>query len=521
MSEPLRSVSFVMAVLLLPILGLYVLSGLIDFNAASYWSAILWLAGFGLLALNTSHMLVCSIVALWPGSKCLPETKHSHGRRTDVLYVVRNENVDLLFTTISTSLAGIVGSDAHLWLLSNSDDLDFQSSERRLVQKLQEKFGVEWVSLFGSRRNPRRRKHVCIHEWLEAHPESCYVVICDADTVLPAGAVEKLVCKAEHPDNAGIVLFQSNIRIVDAETRFARILSFGQEIAQRIYTTAHQRVFGRSPYYGSGCLIRAAGYRTLKVPDWVLSHDIWETVALEKYVGRIVYCGDVVTFGRFPHNLLDFLRRGRRWIFGTMETLPLLACRGIPLGTRFFVLLPIYLYLSQPLLLIWIAFGFVLSSSVGPLLAVQTFASAGSGYVHLEMSSCLVFTMTIVFGHRFTRCRTLREIGETALELAASIILCLNCIVYDSATVVAALVRRGRRYEWVSSEKLNRPQRLSGVARELWPSTVLGLAGAAAGIVYARNWALIASPFLMSFCLGIPAAYWTAQKRGGSRQLPV
>lgn len=334
-----------------------------------------------------------------------------------------------------------------------------------------------------------------------------------------AGSVEKLVRKAEHPDNAGIALFQSHIGIVDAETRFARMLSFGQEIAQRLYTTAHQRVFGRIAYYGSGCLIRAAAYRNVNVPAWVLSHDIWETVALERHAGRIVYCGDVVTFGRFPHNMLDFLRRGRRWIFGTMETLPLLALPGIPLGTRLLVLLPIYLYLSQPLLLIWIALGFALSSSVGPFLAVQTFASAGSGYVHLEMSSCLILTMAIVFGHRFTQCRTLRETGATALELAASIVLCLNCILFDSATVVAALVSRRRGHEWVPAEKQNRPLKLRDVAHELWPSTLFGLTITVAGAVYAFHWALIASPFLVSFCLGIPASYWSAQKRGGNPQV--
>ena len=139
------------------------------------------------LALNNSHMFVCSVVALWPRKGHIRETQHSHGQRTDLLYVVRNENADLLFTTMSTSLAGNIGSNVRLWLLSNSDDLDFQSAEPRLIRRLQEKFGMERVSLFGTRENPLRRKHICIHEWLEAHPESCHILICDADTVLPGG----------------------------------------------------------------------------------------------------------------------------------------------------------------------------------------------------------------------------------------------------------------------------------------------------------------------------------------------
>ena len=518
MNDSFRSVVFLIALLLLPAFGVYIVCGMIDFSASAYWPAIVWLTVFAVLALNNSHMLVCSIVALWPRKGHVSEMEHS-GAGTDVLYVVRNETADLLFTTMSASLAGIMGLNAHLWLLSNSDDLTVHSAECGVISRLQEKGGAEKVSLFWARRNSLRRKHTGIHEWLEAHPEAGSIVICDADTILPPGSVEKLLRKAAHPDNAGIALFQSHIRPVDAETRFAVMLSFGQEIAQRIYARAHQRVFRRSAYYGSGCLIRAGAYRNAIVPAWVLSHDIWETVALEQHGWRVVFCEDVVTFGRFPPNMLDFMRRGRRWIVGTMESLPLLVLPGIPLGTRFLVLLPIYLYVSQPLLLIWIAIGFGLSSSLGPLLTVQAFALAGSGYVHLEMSSCLLFTVAIVFGHRFTQCRTVREVSEAMLELAASIVLCLNCILFDSVTVLAALCRRRRVYEWVRAEKQTRRLKLRAVAAELWLSTVVGVIATAVGVSYAFHWALIASPFLVSFCLGIPAAYWTAQRPGGNQPL--
>ncbi|HXT64463.1 MAG TPA: glycosyltransferase family 2 protein [Pyrinomonadaceae bacterium] len=521
--QSLKTALFFTAILSLTFLGTYVLSGMIDFRASSYWPAIIWLAGFGIMALNNAHMIVCSVVALWPGQKSLPEAEHSSDYCTDILYIVRNENTDLLFTAMLSSLAGIATSNTRVWLLSNSDNSEFQMAEDLLVSKLQADFGAERVHLFRTLKNPLRRKHVCIHEWLEVHSESSYVFICDADTVVPVDSVEKLIRKANHPDNAEIVLFQSHLRNLRAETRFVRMLSFGQEIAQRLYTATHQRIFGRSAYYGSGCLIRTIAYRNLNVPAWVLSHDIWETVAFEQNAGRVVYCHDVVTFGSFPHNMLDFMRRSRRWILGTTETFPLLARPGVPLGTRFLVLLPIYLYLIQPLLIIWIALGFILSSSVGPFLAVQTFASAGAGYVHLEMSSCLIFTMVVVFGHRFTQCRALGEIGETALELAASIIVCLNCILFDSMTVVLALIRPTRAREWVPTPKQNRPPKFTDVALKLWPSTLLGLIATVVGLVYAFNWTLAASPFLVSFCLGIPAAYWTGQRYsviGGSSHYP-
>lgn len=502
--------------MLVPILAVNLLLGAIDLGAASYGLALFWLAGFGLLALNNSHMFACSLVALWPGKEHIRETESSYGRRTDLLYVVRNENTDLLLTTMSASLLGAIRTNVRMWLLSNSDDPGVRSAERGLIDTLQNEFGTERVGLFETRKNPLWRKHVCVHEWLEGHPEACYMLICDADTVLPAGSVDKLVRKAEHPDNAGVALFQAHIRVASAETRFSRMLSFGQEIAQRLYSSSHQRVFGRSAYYGSGCLIRADAYRKVQIPSWVLSHDVWETVALERQAGRVVYCGDVVTFGRFPHNMLDFIRRSRRWIVGTLETMPLLAVPGIPLGTRFLVLLPIYFYLSQLLLFIWLAMGLAVSASTGPLIAARSFVLAGSGSVHLEMSSCLVFTMAIVFGHRFAQCRTVKDVWETALELAASTALCLNCIVFDSLTVLRTLVQRKRGHEWIRSEKQNRPLTLRDVAQELWLSTSVGIVAATIGFIYAPNWTLVASPFLLSLCVGIPATLWTAGKPGSN-----
>jgi membrane glycosyltransferase len=484
--ESVRTATFLAAALILPIVGIYVLSGAIGASDGSYWLRIAWLAGFGLLALNNSHMLLCAVVALWPYRTHLPEGDVSDDR-VDLLYVVRNEKAAILFAAMSTSLAGALGANAHLWLLSNSDKRA-QASEKRLIERLQERFGAERVSLFQARRNPLRRKHVCIHEWLEAHPDSCYVVICDADTVMPAGTVGKLLRKAEHPDNRDVALFQAHIRIAHDETRFARMLSFGQEIAQRLHAGTYQRVFGRSVYYGSGCLIRSDVYRQAKAPDWVLSHDIWETVALEQHAGRIVYCGDVVTFGWFPHNMLEFIRRSRRWVAGTMEAIPLLVAPRISLATRFVVLLPIYFYLSQVLLLAWIAIGLALRSSTGPLLVSQTFLSVGAGFVHLEMSAPLALTMAIVFGHRFTQCRTPGEIARMGLECVASSLLCLNCVLFDSVAVVRSVVRRGHSKEWVPTEKQRKSLAIKDVVRELWPSTVFGLAITVLGLIYAPQW---------------------------------
>jgi hypothetical protein len=171
MKAPLKSVLFVAAVPFFSALATYVMVGMIDFRNSAYWPAVLWVAGFFLLALNASHMLVCSIVALLPREPHLRESEDCGGRTVDLLYVVRSENTDLLFSTMSGSFSGNRGPGVRLWLLSNTDHSEFQNAERGLIRRLRQTFGDDRVGFFESRLNPLRRKHTCIHEWLDAYPE--------------------------------------------------------------------------------------------------------------------------------------------------------------------------------------------------------------------------------------------------------------------------------------------------------------------------------------------------------------
>lgn len=514
MKANLKSLLFLMSILLFTFLSSLWIYGMIDFSASNIFLSTFWMSGFVILTFNIGYMLISSIVAIFMKEERFKEKDLLTIPNTAIVYVVRNEHEEVLISNMYRSFRDNFIDNIDLWLLSNSDSEESVGGEKRVIRRMRKYFGEDRVGYFQTRENPLRRKHICIQEWLEEHPEYRYFLVCDADSKLPVGTALKLIRKAEHPDNRDVVVFQSQINVQAKPTYFVKFLGSGQNICQRIYTRANQKVFGRSVSYGSGCLIRCREFGEIDVPDWVLSHDIWDTVCLEEKKYRVVFCSDVVTFGGFPSNYIEYLKRSRRWIKGTMESLGIILQKKIPLGTRFMALYPKYMYLSQPVFFLWIMTGFFLDSKLlKTLFVTQKFSFLGLSYVDLEMGSHLFVTLFIITSHRFIKCKNMKEIGMVFIQLFTSLLICLNSIVFDSLAVIEWLVQRKKGMQWVPMKKKeDKSISLSEVARKLWPATLVGVTGLTLGYIYSPAWALVALPFLCSFIFGIPVAYLTGKR---------
>jgi len=510
-----KTIFFLSLILLFTFLSTYAVAGMVNLRHSNHFLTAFWLVGFVLFTFNVGYMLVCSLAALFCKETFLKESNLAFFPKTAIIYVVRNENDSILLDNLTASFDNNPNENIDLWLLSNSDSEDFIAKERGLVEKLRGRFSPKKVGYFQTKNNPLRRKHVCIQEWLHAYPEYAYMVVCDADSILSQGSVEKLLSKAEHPENADIVHFQSQINTVNRNTYFASFLGHGQDFCQRIYSRTNQKIFDRSISFGSGCLIRCKEFSRINVPDWVLSHDIWDTIFLEEKKHRVVFCGDVVTYGSFPNNYLDCVRRSERWVRGTLEASGIVVTKKIPVGTRFMTFYPIYMYCAQPLFLLWIISGFFANLNVWhPLMVTQRYAFLGASLIDLEMGSHLFITLGILKAHRFVKCRSLKEAKLVFVDLLCSLLLCLNNLVFDSIAVVNWLLTRKKRgMDWISMPKeINEKVGLMPIIKKFWPSTALGIIGIVFGLRYSPVWTMVASPFLISFILGIPLTYLTAKQ---------
>jgi cyclic beta-1,2-glucan synthetase len=164
-----------------------------------------------------------------------------------------------------------------------------------------------------------------------------YVVTLDADTILPRGALPKLVGTMAHPLNrpefdagsgrvvAGYTVIQPRVEVSPesgTRTWFARW--FAGDTAIDIYSRAvsdlYQDLFGAGIYVGKGAYDVRAFTSSLdgRVPENALaSHDLFEGIH-----GRAALATDIVLYEDFPRQYLEYARRLHRWIRGDWQLLP-------------------------------------------------------------------------------------------------------------------------------------------------------------------------------------------------------
>jgi hypothetical protein len=180
-----------------------------------------------------------------------------------------------------------------------------------------------------------------LHEGARPHLEGVrYVVTLDVDTVLPKGALSRLVGTLAHPLNraefddvsgrvrTGYTVLQPRVEIspeCGSRSRFARWFTGDTtiDIYSRAVSDVYQDLFGSGIYVGKGAYDVEAFRRSLdgRVPENTLaSHDLFEGIH-----GRAALATDIVLYETFPRQYLEFARRQHRWIRGDWQLLPWLA----------------------------------------------------------------------------------------------------------------------------------------------------------------------------------------------------
>ena len=176
-----------------------------------------------------------------------------------------------------------------------------------------------------------------------------FVVTVDADTVLPAGAVARLVGTLAHPLNraefepvtgrlrAGYTVIQPRVEISpEAGDRSLFQRFYAGDTAIDIYSRAvsdvYQDLFGSAIYVGKGIYELEPFHRSLdgRVPEnTLLSHDLFEGAH-----GRAALASDIVLYDGFPTGYIEYAHRWHRWVRGDWQLVPWLGHRVPATGGR-------------------------------------------------------------------------------------------------------------------------------------------------------------------------------------------
>jgi membrane glycosyltransferase len=217
------------------------------------------------------------------------------------------------------------------FLLSDSRKLDSCIQEEWVTHALSEAY-PDARFFFRHRRSNYSAKLGNIADFLRRWGSSYkYMIMLDADSIVPAGSLVQMARIMEGNPQIGIV--QAYLSMVFRKTLYARINKFASALSLKIGLYGQYYFYlGQGYYYGHNAIIRTAafmehcGLPTLrKKGPWTagkpLSHDYVEAALLEGAGYEIWSLPEIDSFEELPTNMIDDMQREARWMYGSMTYL--------------------------------------------------------------------------------------------------------------------------------------------------------------------------------------------------------
>lgn len=489
----------------------------LPWTSIGFWNAVI---GFGLMHFSRD-----------PAGLVAPHLRSIKGdepitQSTALLICIRHEDTDRLERNLGFMLDGLVrtghSQNFHLYMLSDSDQVDIVEGEQQVAARLSERLGERLPITYRRREDHAGYKAGNIRDfcdrWGGLHR---FAIVLDADSVMTPAAMLRLVRIMQA--NAKIGILQTLVTGLPSTSPFARVFQFGMRLGMRSYTLGAASWQGDcGPYWGHNAIIRLAPFiehchlpvlpGTSPLSGHILSHDQLEAVLMRRagYEVRVLPDEDG-SWEENPPTMPEFIRRDLRWCQGNMQYLKLLKMPGLLPVSRCQLWLAIAMYVGAPAWLGMIALGLLRDQPVNIPLFLLLFT----------------VTMTMCFAPKFAtlgdvllRPDLRRDYGGTARVLiSAAIELVFSVLMAPIAAVSITLflvgLPFGRQIGWTSQQRDAVGLSWRDASQRLWLHTLLGLGlGLAFSQVFPSTF-LLWLPFVLGLSASIPMAVVSADPRLG------
>ncbi|ENA1752962.1 glucans biosynthesis glucosyltransferase MdoH [Yersinia ruckeri] len=332
--------------------------------SAGFWTALM---GFLQLLIGKDKY---SISASITGKEPLDPT-----HRTALIMPICNEDVERVFAGLRATYESVAatGQLEHfdIYVLSDSYDPDICVAEQQAWLELCRDVEGHGKIFYRRRRRRVKRKSGNIDDFCRRWgSQYSYMVILDADSVMSGECLTGLVRLMEANPNAGII--QSAPKASGMDTLYARIQQFATRVYGPLFTSGlHYWQLGESHYWGHNAIIRVKPFiehcALAPLPGEgsfagsILSHDFVEAALMRRAGWGVWIAYDLPgSYEELPPNLLDELKRDRRWCHGNLMNFRLFLVKGMHPVHRAVFLTGVMSYLSAPL---WFMF-LVLSTAL-------------------------------------------------------------------------------------------------------------------------------------------------------------
>jgi membrane glycosyltransferase len=469
------------------------------------------------------------------------------GARTALVMPICNEDVPRVFAGLRATFESVAATGDldrfDFFILSDSYDGDIAVAEQQAwMDVCRETKGFGRI-FYRRRRRRVKRKSGNLDDFCRRWgADYRYMVVLDADSVMSGECLTSLVRLMEATPDAGII--QTAPKASGMDTLYARLQQFATRVYGPLFTAGlHFWQLGESHYWGHNAIIRMKPFiehcALAPLPGKgafagaILSHDFVEAALMRRAGWGVWIAYDLPgSYEELPPNLLDELKRDRRWCHGNLMNFRLFLVKGMHPVHRAVFLTGVMSYLSAPL---WFFF-LVLSTA---LLAVNTlmeptyFMEPRQLYPlwpqwHPDKAIAL-FSTTIVLlflpkllSIILIWAKGAKEYGggirvtlSMLLEMLFSMLLAPVRMIFHTRFVLAAFL--GWAATWNSPQRDDDSTPWGEAVRRHGPQTLLGLVWAL--LVTALNpsflWWL--APIVVSLMLSIPVSVISSRTNLGLR----
>jgi membrane glycosyltransferase len=351
----------------IPILILFAI--LFGWVSAGFWTA---LAGYLVLGRGGDRWAISRSA----GS----DTPIAADARTAIVMPIANEDVARVFAGLRATYESVARTGLldrfDFFLLSDTADPDVRVAEVQAWFDLCRTCGGFGRIFYRWRTHRIKRKSGNVADFCRRWGRRYrYMVVLDADSVMTGDCITRLVRIAEANPDVGIL--QTAPKATGRETLYARVQQFATGLYGPLFTAGlHFWQLGESHYWGHNAIIRVApftrhcalgrlpGSGTLS--GEILSHDFVEAALMRRAGWKVWIVFDLPgSYEEMPPNLIDELKRDRRWCQGNLMNFRLALMKGLHPAHRVVFMTGVMAYLSAPLWFLFLA----LSTA---LLAVHT-----------------------------------------------------------------------------------------------------------------------------------------------------
>ncbi|TAM12769.1 MAG: glucans biosynthesis glucosyltransferase MdoH [Nevskiaceae bacterium] len=465
--------------------------------------------------------------------------------RTALVMPICNESVARVYAGLRATYESVAkaGALAHFdfFVLSDSGSADARVAELAAWRALCAAVGGFGRIFYRHRVNRIKRKSGNIGDFCRRWGGRYrYMVILDADSVMSGTCLQRLVQIMEAHPNAGIV--QTAPRAAGHDTLYARLQQFATRVYGPLFTAGlHFWQLGESHYWGHNAIIRVAPFirhcALGRLPGHgalageILSHDFVEAALMRSKGWSVWIAYDLPgSYEEMPPNLLDELKRDRRWCQGNLMNFRLFLTKGLNPAHRAIFMTGVMAYLSAP---IWFVF-LLLSTALlvirtvepptyfakpyqlfpvwpewHPGWAVALFSATA---VLLFLPKVLAALLIVAKGARAYG-GALRLLASTFLELLISTLLAPIRMLFHTRFVISALM--GIATQWKSPQRENAETSWGMALAHHLSGTLLGTVWAAGVYWVEPGYLWWLAPIVGALIISIPLSVYASRRSLG------